>query len=953
MNKKLSAKRVKKAGISLLWALTSLLLVACSPTPTALNSSPVDHREYRAFTLENGLDVVVISDAKTDKAAASLDVAVGNYSSPRGREGLPHFLEHMLFLGTDKYPEVNSYGEFIDQRGGSKNAYTSHRNTNYYFDIEATHLEPALDRFSRFFIAPLFTESYVERERKAVYSEYQLHRKNDPWRQRYVLRELVNPEHPYSLFMVGDLQTLREEPLFDGGLTLREELLEFYRQYYVAKQMKLVVAGRESLDQLESMVRSKFNEVPAGERQPSPEDVPLFLLKSLPLEVHFRPEAELREITAVYPLPPNESYWQSKPINFLAGLVGSEASGSLLDILRRVGWANSLSAGSALSDTTITLFAVNVELTTAGLENRAVVEALVQHWLDMIVADKELSRRYQEQAQLLAQGFQFEEQGALVDRVTRLADTMQRLPLSRVLDGPYQMSGWSEKDFSQFAASLRADNRLVMVTSKALPVDTTAAYYDAQYRVVESSVNPQLGAGGSLLAQELKLPEANRYIAEDTELLAASVARNEKTDVPVKIDAAVETWHLPTTRFKVPRGNIVIQLQSEMAQTLESTVYGDLFVRYVRDSINDQLYPALEAGLNFSLARDGRGWRIVVGGYSDKQPLVLGELLKAIDRDQLEQSRFERIRQSYLEDLDNVKREFPFRQLLAVLSTNMEGGWLVDEKAAMAKQTDLQQVLVWAAEFKQSLAARLLVSGNFTRDQSASFAAQVADQFGSRRAEGNFAIAKLAAAPQTTPYWVPGNNQAGVLYLPSSSDTISARATNLLVAEWLSNPFYTELRTEQQLGYVVAAIARNFYRLPGLAFVVQSPDYPIEAITAAVDQFIASQPDRIELLDLQELARLKASVVSRVVEQPKNLAELNGQFFESLMFGDETFTFRKKVAEAVEQVSVPQLRDAIVLMASQTQRWWITASPDLNESTRGNAKAKKEGYFSYPLSYQK
>ncbi len=951
MNLRVSTKRVKKTHIATFLALVSLLLVACSPTPpVALTSSPVDSREYRAFTLENGLDVVVISDAKTDKAAASLDVAVGNYSSPRGREGLPHFLEHMLFLGTDKYPEVNSYGEFIDQRGGSKNAYTSHRNTNYYFDIEATHLEPALDRFSRFFIAPLFTASYVERERKAVYSEYQLHRKNDPWRQRYVLRELANPEHPYSLFMVGDLDTLQEEPLTQGGLTLREELLDFYRQYYVAEQMKLVVAGRESLDQLESMVREKFSEVPSGQRQPSPENVALFTQESLPLEVHFRPEADLREITMVYPLPPSEAFWQSKPINFLAGLVGSEASGSLLDILRRAGWANSLSAGSALSDSTTTLFAVNIELTAAGLENRAVVEALVQHWLDMIVADKELTRRYQEQAQLLVQAFQFEEQGALVNRVTRLADTMQRLPLSRVLDGPYQMSGWSEVEFSQFAASLRADNRLVMVTSKALPVDTTAAYYDAQYRVVESSVNPQLGAGGSLLAQELKLPEANRYIAEDTELLAASVARNEKTDVPVKIDAAVETWHLPTTRFKVPRGNIVIQLQSEMAQTLESTVYGDLFVRYVQDSINDQLYPALEAGLNVSLARDGRGWRIVVGGYSDKQPLVLSELLAALDSDQLELPRFERIKQSYLEDLDNAKREFPFRQLLGVLSTNMEGGWLVDEKVAMAKQTDLQQVLVWAANFKQNLAARLLVSGNFTRDQAIGFADQVAEKFGSRSAEGDFKIAKLAATTQTTPYWVPGNNQAAVLYLPSSSDTINARAVNLLAAEWLSNPFYTQLRTEQQLGYVVAAVARNFYRLPGIAFVVQSPDYPIAAITAAVDDFLAAQPARIDQLDSQTLARLQASVVSRVVEQPKNLAELNGRFFESLMFGSESFDFRSQVAAAVELVSVIQLQEAITRLSSQPQRWWITAAPDLDQSTRGKAKAKIDGYFTYPLN---
>src|SRR5690606_4911268 len=135
--------------------------------------SPNDRREYRAVVLDNGLKVLLVSDPQTDKAAASLDVDVGSGSDPLAYSGLTHFLEHMLFLGTEKYPRAGEYQEFIGSHGGGHNAYTAYENTNYYFDIDKGWLEEALDRFSQFFIAPLFTPEYVDRERNAVHSEYQ------------------------------------------------------------------------------------------------------------------------------------------------------------------------------------------------------------------------------------------------------------------------------------------------------------------------------------------------------------------------------------------------------------------------------------------------------------------------------------------------------------------------------------------------------------------------------------------------------------------------------------------------------------------------------------------------------------------------------------------------------------------------------------------------------------
>jgi insulysin len=90
-----------------------------------LEVSKNDPRSYRYLVLPNGLRVILVSDPKADKAAAALSVSVGSFSDPEEIPGLAHFLEHMLFLGSEKYPGENDYSEYLSENGGYSNAYTA------------------------------------------------------------------------------------------------------------------------------------------------------------------------------------------------------------------------------------------------------------------------------------------------------------------------------------------------------------------------------------------------------------------------------------------------------------------------------------------------------------------------------------------------------------------------------------------------------------------------------------------------------------------------------------------------------------------------------------------------------------------------------------------------------------------------------------------------------------
>jgi insulysin len=122
-------------------------------------------------------------------------------------QGLAHFTEHMLFYSSKKYPVEDEYSKFISEHGGHTNAYTSAEDTNYQFDVNWEHLQPALDRFAQFFICPLISEDGVEREVKAVDSEHGKNLNSDPWRQLQLNKHTANQGNPWAKFFTGEWVT--------------------------------------------------------------------------------------------------------------------------------------------------------------------------------------------------------------------------------------------------------------------------------------------------------------------------------------------------------------------------------------------------------------------------------------------------------------------------------------------------------------------------------------------------------------------------------------------------------------------------------------------------------------------------------------------------------------------------------------------------------------------------
>lgn len=157
-------------------------------------------------------------------------------------------IEHMIFMGSEKYPSENEFDQFMQKSGGFDNADTDFDETSFYFDTREEFLDEALDRFSQFFKAPLMLKEAMTREREAVESEFASKKNGEDVRRGQLLSSIGQTAHPSSIFAWGNLETLKDN-IDDEALY--KKVHEFRERHYSAHRMYVCLQSNKSLVDLQ------------------------------------------------------------------------------------------------------------------------------------------------------------------------------------------------------------------------------------------------------------------------------------------------------------------------------------------------------------------------------------------------------------------------------------------------------------------------------------------------------------------------------------------------------------------------------------------------------------------------------------------------------------------------------------------------------------------------------
>ncbi len=453
-----------------------------------LVTSPNDLRHYLSLTLANQLRVLLVSDPDSERSAAAIAVNAGQFHDPQDRPGMAHFVEHMLFLGTEAFPKPDEYHGFISQHGGQHNAWTGTEITNYFFDIEHDFFEPALQRFSRFFVCPTLNEALINKERQAIESEFRLKLQDETRRFYQVLKESVNPAHPFSKFSVGNLETLADK----DNASVRPELVEFVKTHYRASNMTLVLYSQLDLPSLEALVLRHFSDIPDTEQQHALADQPLYRPQDLNFIYHISPIKELRKLQMTFALPETRQLYQQKPLSFISHLLGDEGPGSLLQILRQRGWITRLSAGGGISGYNFKNYDIEFGLTESGLAHYPQIVELTLATLRQIRAEGLQQWRYRERQQVLQTAFRYQEKNKPIDFASGLSLNMLHYEEDDWIQGDYMMASFDAKQIEQLLQQLDTPNLNLYLTA---PNCTTDQYAPGTILLTQRRSWIQTGSG--------------------------------------------------------------------------------------------------------------------------------------------------------------------------------------------------------------------------------------------------------------------------------------------------------------------------------------------------------------------------------------------------------------------------------------------------------------------------
>jgi insulysin len=388
-----------------------------------LEKSERDPREYLFFTLANALKCIVISDPDTEHSAASMNVHIGSIFDPV--PGLAHYLEHMLFMGTAKFPAENSFSTFLSENAGSSNAFTDNEDTNFYFRISSDQLHPALDMFSQFFISPLFDEGSLERELKAIDSEFHKNLQDDEWRILQILYN--NAEKPINHFGLGNSSTLN----IPG---IRDKIIELYQNYYSANLMSLVVYGTEPTETLKEWVEELFSSILNKNVE-----LPKFakpISHNYPNFTKVIPVKDSKNLRIIWTMPNFSQHFECKPQGYIGHLLGHEGKNSLMSCLKKYNLADELACCHDESFSFCGFLSVEVKLTEKGLANYETVAEIIFAYVEFLKEKEPEAYIFHELKQIAEAQFLFKSKKDPYWFCSKLSARLEIYPPTKVLTAP-------------------------------------------------------------------------------------------------------------------------------------------------------------------------------------------------------------------------------------------------------------------------------------------------------------------------------------------------------------------------------------------------------------------------------------------------------------------------------------------------------------------------------------
>ncbi|NGX51417.1 MAG: Protease 3 [Chlamydiae bacterium] len=903
---------------SLIWAESSQDFERIrDQNPLTIKTPSLSSRKTAKIRLSNGLEAYLISDPNADQSAASLAMHVGSWSDSPDYPGIAHFLEHLLFMGSEAYPEESAYLKQIWDNGGSLNAYTANDRTVYTFSVNNDAFPTTLDMFSHMFIDPLFNPSGITRELHAVDQEHDKNIENDGYRLWMVLKETANPAHPVTRFNSGNSVTL-------GGIP-RAEVKRWHQAHYSSDRAHLVIYSTLPLEELEILTVRYFSAVPMR-------SVPALELKESLLSsaqvghiVAIEPIKDLRNLSIGWELPSDYiSDLDDRSDSLLGYILGGKQESSLYAQLKKEELVEDISAGMYKISNESGMFFIDLDLTPRGaVHYEEVIERCFQT-LNNLKQRGVPPYIYNEMKRMASIDYEYQSRRSPYQFVEGYASGMVYEPLETFPHKSLIPTKFDPAEISAFLNHLTPESAvyLLMASPKlsAIPSEKTERWSGARYATRKISAESLAAWSEADPHKDIALPSQNQFIPRDLQLVTHREETQQLvTPIPTLLTESEQgrVFFWEDSQYQVPKIAWIFNIHTPLIDgSSRSSVLIDLYQFALYEKMADTLSYAAAASLYARTRVSDLKFILSINGYSEKAPLLLETILTDIKTLKITREEFDLYRGSLESSYANMKRAIPISQaqerLLSITTNNHP---MHDEQLAALSEISYEEFLGFSEKLFEVAYVEAMVSGNMREKDGQELWKSITSQlaFTPYPVEEHEKKQMLILSPFQGPYKVQSAidslGSAAILLLQEGPSTFPKLAVAKVLGAALQDDFFNTLRTKQQTGYITKTFAIEEEEQLYSLFMVQSTTHQGDELIARFELFLEGYVKDFEsMISEGRFEVIRDNQITLLTTPPTNLHQMANHLNKLAFSHNGEFDRLEKSSAALRALTYEELK---------------------------------------------
>ncbi|KAK9128209.1 hypothetical protein Syun_017006 [Stephania yunnanensis] len=613
---------------------------------------------------------------------------------------------------------------------------------------------------------------------------------------------------------------------------------------------------------------------------------------------------------------------------------GDEGKGSLLYFLKAEGLATSLSAGVGDDGMQLSsiayIFSMTIYLTAAGIEKIYEVIGFVYQYLKLLRQDEPQEWVFKELQDIGNMEFKFAEEEPQDDYAVELAANMLLYPEEHIIYGDYAYEIWDEKLIKHVLSFLKPENMRVDVMTKIIDKQFKDIQYEPWFgsQYIEEAIPMsflELWKDPPEVEPSFHLPLKNEFMPCDFTIRSVNAPNHPTHSCLPKciIDQPMmKLWYKLDKTFKVPRANTYFLITVKGAYNgVRSCVLTELFINLLKDELNEILYQAGVAKLESALSIIGDKLELKIYGFNDKLPVLLSKILATTNSFLPANDRFKVIK----EDMERAFRNTNMKPLnhstYLRLQLLREDFYDVDDKLVCLTNLSLSDLKMFVSGLLSQMHIEGLCHGNLSKEEVLA----ISDILGSKLSTS---LLPMELRHKDRVLCLPsGANLVRDIHVKNKLEVNSVvqvyyqieqdfgvestkwRSLGDLFSDIVEEPLFNQLRTKEQLGYVVECGPRLTYRVLGFCFCVQSSKFGPLHLHARINNFISGLKELLDGLDGESFENHKSGLIAKKLEKYPSLNYETSHFWGQIVDKRYLFDMSEKEAEELKGIHKSDIID--------------------------------------------